>query len=242
MFDKWLKYSYAAKKTQRHRFRRVLFWVLVFYIFYNVLTSFVFSVRILENNTMRPALYAGDRLIFSSFALYSLLPDIDFFNSPLPFRRGNIVLVDRDRGVKKNFFSRLADQALRFFTAQRIRLPGDDDRFYVKRVIALPGDEVSMINFVFRVKSAENGLRLTENEFSDRDYKPEIPPVPALWDESLPFSGSMDPIILGEDECFVVSDDRSNTNDSRTWGPVKTKLVTGKLLFRFWPIYRIGIP
>jgi signal peptidase I len=64
--------------------------------------------------------------------------------------------------------------------------------------------------------------------------------MPALWDTSIPFSGNMDRIILGEDECFVVSDDRSNTNDSRTWGPVSADRITGKAVFRYWPFTRIG--
>jgi signal peptidase I len=66
--------------------------------------------------------------------------------------------------------------------------------------------------------------------------------VPALWDESLPFSGNMDRIVLGENECFVLSDDRSNTNDSRTWGPVSLDIIVGKALFRYWPLNRIGLP
>jgi signal peptidase I len=52
----------------------------------------------------------------------------------------------------------------------------------------------------------------------------------------------MEPILLGADECFVVSDDRSNTNDSRTWGPIPVKSVTGMLVFRYWPPARLGAP
>ena len=66
--------------------------------------------------------------------------------------------------------------------------------------------------------------------------------MPALWDSSLPFSGNMDPIILGDNECFVISDDRSNTNDSRTWGPVQINNISGKALFRYWPLNRLGRP
>jgi signal peptidase I len=66
--------------------------------------------------------------------------------------------------------------------------------------------------------------------------------VPALWDESIPFSGNMDSLILGPGECFVISDDRSNTNDSRTWGPIPADLITGKAIFRYWPLTRIGRP
>ncbi len=99
-----------------------------------------------------------------------------------------------------------------------------------------------MTNYVLRVKPAGSAYTFTEFELSDRPYYPNIPQVPALWDNSLPFSGSMDPIVLGPGECFVVSDDRSNSGDSRTWGPVSAKQIIGRPIFRFWPLSRIGIP
>jgi signal peptidase I len=114
--------------------------------------------------------------------------------------------------------------------------------FYIKRIIGLPGDEISMTNFVLRIKPAGQSYFLTEFELTDRPYTPAIPQVPALWDESLPFSGNMDPRVLEKNECFVLSDDRSNTNDSRSWGPVPVHFVAGRLLFRYWPLTRLGRP
>ncbi|GHU74575.1 signal peptidase I [Spirochaetia bacterium] len=240
MFDKWRKYSYAAQKTQRHRLLWVLLWFLVLFVLYNVLTSFFFSMRILENDTMQPGLHAGDRFIFSSYGVHSLLTDMHIPSLSAPFKRGNIVLIDMSQRDPPPLPARILDGVVRFFTAQRISLTGQEDHFYLKRVIGLPGDEVTMTNFVIRIREKGSSYNLTEFELSERPYVPTIPQVPALWDESIPFSGNMDRIVLGEDECFVLSDDRSNTNDSRTWGPVPVELVTGKALFRYWPIKRIG--
>jgi signal peptidase I len=191
---------------------------------------------------MRPGLHAGDRFIFSSYTFYSLLTDFDFFNPSLPFHRGNIVLVDMALGKKRNPFTRIPDGLVRFFTAQRISLESREDQIYIKRVIGLPGDEITMTKFVIRVKPMGTSYSFTEFELSEQLYNVDIPQVPALWDESLPFSGNMEKIVLGEDECFVLSDDRSNTNDSRTWGPVPVNLIAGKALFRYWPFTRLGRP
>jgi signal peptidase I len=49
-------------------------------------------------------------------------------------------------------------------------------------------------------------------------------------------------MVLGEGEYFVLSDDRSNTNDSRTWGAVPIDFIAGKALFRYWPVTRLGRP
>ncbi|MDR1024665.1 MAG: signal peptidase I [Treponema sp.] len=241
-FNKAMKFSYTEQKTQRHRLLRILFRILIFVLFYNALSSFFFSMRALENDTMRPGLRPGDRFILSSFSLYGLLDRFGLPPSKLPLKRGNIVLVDMALGEKTGAGALVLDGILRFFTAQRISLLDQDERFFMKRVVGLPGDEISMTNFVIRIRPGGEPYTLTEYEVSDQDYVLEIPQVPALWDESIPFSGNIDRITVGEGECFVLSDDRSNTNDSRTWGPIPLHKVAGKVLFRYWPLTHLGRP
>jgi signal peptidase I len=242
MFDKWRRYSYAAQKTRRHRIRWVFAGFFALFLVYTSLTSLVFSMRVLENETMQPGLRTGDRFVFSSYRLYSLLPDLEILSRFLPFRRGNIVLVDKTSGEKRNLLTEHFNGIVRFFTAQRLGLNDNQEQIFLKRVIGLPGDEIVMTNFVIRVKPSGTSYNLTEFELSDHPYDVTIPQVPALWDESIPFSGNMEKIVLGEDECFVLSDDRSNTNDSRTWGPIPVDYVAGKALFRYWPLTRLGRP
>jgi signal peptidase I len=242
MFDKWRKYSYAAQKSQRGKILWILCCFFILYVVYNVLTSFFFSMRIVKNETMRPGFLPGDCLVFSSFAVYSFLSDVDFADKSLPFKRGSVVLVNAGGRSSHSVPFKILDGLVRFFTAQRFSLFDREEQVFVKRVIGLPGDELTMTNFVFRIKPAADSYSLTEFERSDILYEVAIPHVPALWDESIPFSGNMDRIILGGDECFVVSDDRSNTNDSRTWGPVSVSLISGKALFRYWPLTRVGRP
>ncbi|AEF85467.1 signal peptidase I [Treponema primitia ZAS-2] len=242
MFNKWRKYSYAAQKDQRHQIRWVLVWLLAFFVLYSMLTGFFFSMRVLENETMQPGLRSGDRFVLSSYRIYAFLAERDWIGGELPFKRGNVVLVDMSLRDDPGIARKTLDVLIRFFTLQRLSLFNQKEHYYIKRVIGLPGDEISMTNFVIRVRPAGGNYALTEFELSDRPYVPNIPQVPALWDESIPFSGNMDTRILTEDECFVLSDDRSNTNDSRTWGPVPVDLVAGKLLFRYWPLTKLGRP
>ena len=239
MFNKWLKYSYAAQKDQRYRVRWVLIWIIAIFLLYLFLTTFVFSVRRLETDVMQPELHSGDRVIFASRMIYRFLPDEI---GAARLHRGNIVLVDTAQGKRRGIIRPIFDTAVRFFTAQQIGLLGHNGNFYVKRVIGLPGDEITMTNFIVRVKPAGSAYSFTEFELWDRPYSPNIPQIPALWDSSLPFSGSMETIVLGEDECFVLSDDRGNTNDSRTWGPIPMDYIAGCALFRYWPPTRIGLP
>jgi signal peptidase I len=239
MAHKWLKYSYAAQKDKRHRIRWWVVLFAVFFLLYIALSTFFFSTGVLENDTMQSGLHKGDRFIFFSRYIYRILPDEA---AALSLHPGDIVLVDTSRGETKQLLSILLDSVVRFFTAQRISFSSQEEHLFIKRVIALPGDEVSMTNFVIRVKPAGSSYNFTEFELTGRPYDVTIPQVPALWDESLPFSGNMERIVLGDDECFVLSDDRSNTNDSRTWGPIPMDFIAGEALFRYWPLTRLGRP
>jgi len=230
--------SYADHKNQRYRFRWIVLGVLAIIFLYVCFTSLFFSMRVLENNTMAPNLRKGERFIFSSYSLYSLIPGLNLEKDSL--RRGNVVILDMFREKPPGLFYEVMDGLARFFTAQRVSLLDREEHLFVKRVIGLPGDEITMTNFVIRVKVKGSAYNLTEFEVTEVDYTPNIPNIPALWDSSLPFSGNMERVVLGDNECFVLSDDRSNTNDSRTWGPVPLNNISGKALFRYWPFTRVG--
>jgi signal peptidase I len=235
MFDKSVKYSYRAQKNQRYRILRFFFFILILYVIYSCFTTFFFSVWIVENNTMQPALASGDRLIFSSFKPPSFI-DRRMGNDEINnLKRGSIVLIDMGRNNEQKLPLRIIDGVVRFFTAQRISIFSQNRQYYIKRVIALPGDEISMTDYVFRVRSKGNPFSLTEFELSGKPYRLSIPQVSSIWDDTIPFSGNVETVILEQDECFVISDDRSNTNDSRTWGAISPSLITARAVLRFWP-------
>ena len=232
--------SYVDQKSKKHRLRWIILGIIAFSVFYAMVTSLFFSMRVMRNDTMAPNLLSGERFIFSSYNFYSLIYGPALEKDPLPFRRGNVVLVHMFREKRPNPFISLLDGVVRFFTLQRVSLTEHKENMFVKRIIGLPGDEVTMTNFVIRVRTKGSAYSLTEFEVTEYDYSLEIPQAPPLWDSSLPFSGNMDALVLGENECFVLSDDRSNSNDSRTWGPVPIKNIQGKALFRYWPLTRFG--
>jgi signal peptidase I len=241
MFDKSLKYSYAAQKRERYKLLRIALFLLAIYLLYNIVSIFFFSVWVLRNDTMQPGLHPGDRFIVVSSILPSMLAEIKRADGTI-FKRGSIVLVDSGRSEKRNRFLIIVDNLVRFFSAQQFSVFKAEENLFIKRLVALPGDEISMNNYVLRVRPADSSYTLTEFELSDRPYYPNIPQVPALWDTTLPFSGSMDSLVLGSGEYFVISDDRSNSGDSRTWGPVNAREIIGRPVFRFWPPARIGRP
>jgi signal peptidase I len=233
MFNKWGKYSYTDQKNRNTRIRNFALRVAAVVFVYILLTNFFFPMVVMESDSMQPSIKNGERFVF--FAL-----NVPGKWGSVTYKRGNIVIVNMSD--KNNFFITIADRVFRFFTVGKIGFPGKENRTFIKRIIGLPGDEISMANYVIQVHPSDSLYTLTESEVSDGYYQIDIPQLPPLWSDSIPLGGNMSSVVLGDDECFVLSDDRSNTNDSRTWGPVKTDRIKGKVLFRYWPFSRVGIP
>ena len=61
-------------------------------------------------------------------------------------------------------------------------------------------------------------------------------------------TGSMDTTVktdrewlVGEDEYFVMGDNRANSNDSRSLGPLARELIVGKAWISYWPRSSWGV-
>jgi len=240
MFNKVSKYSYADQRKYSRKLWKIILRVAVLMAVYILITNILFPVMFMKSRSMQPSVMPGDRIIFSTFDFYSVR---NFFapGSGGPYKRGSVVLVE-PYTKKVNLFVSAADRLVRFFTAGKAGIPGGGRNLFLKRVIGLPGDEITMTSYVIKIHPAGSPYTLTEYELSEKPYNVSIPQVSALRDDSLPFSGNMDKITLTGGECFVISDDRSNTNDSRTWGPVSVKSIKGTAVFRYWPLNRLGFP
>lgn len=96
--------------------------------------------------------------------------------------------------------------------------PRDPDQEYIKRVIGTPDDHVKIENGMVYV----NGVLLNE---------PYIAAQPAYQNEWT----------IPDNTIFVLGDNRNNSSDSHTWGPVPIEYVIGKALFVYWPPERWGV-
>jgi signal peptidase I len=115
-------------------------------------------------------------------------------------------------------------QAEQRLLSYRFRAPQRDDivvvdrpdmaELLVKRIVALPGETVEI-----RAGSV----------FVDGMLAPEIYPH-----DLTPYD--MAPVKLGPLAYFVMGDNRSNSNDSRSFGPISRDMILGRVWLRYWPL------
>ena len=100
-----------------------------------------------------------------------------------------------------------------------------EDTYYIKRIIGLPGEMVQI---------TEEGNILINGEILEESYGREVMKSPGI---------AADPIILGEDEYFVLGDNRIASADSRdpSVGVISGKDIVGRAWLRIWPLNKFGI-
>mgnify|MGYP006180728927 FL=1 len=109
----------------------------------------------------------------------------------------------------------------------RITLNGDtvqhDD--LIKRVIGLPGETLTIANCVVSI----NGTVLDEPWLGDQELDSTLEPGLRCG------SGDVGPTTMGENEVFLIGDNRPMSFDSRMFGPVDIDLIVGRAVVVIWP-------
>jgi signal peptidase I len=95
----------------------------------------------------------------------------------------------------------------------------------VKRVIGLPGDTIASVGGRVYI----DGKPLAE---------PWLPrPMPRTSPSPLPEAFSLNhPFTVPAGQYFVMGDNRTNSEDSRYFGPISADLIVGKMAFVAWPL------
>ncbi len=235
--------SFEDARRRRSTFLRVLRYLVILFFSFELFSAFVFKSWVVASVAMSPTLVPEDRVVVMSSA-YGVFNAFSgkrsTFKAP---KKGDVVLMRLPSATIHPWYDRFADSALRFVTLQLVGLHGSSQSFdtpVIKRVVAGPGDSVMMDGFVVYVQAGDSSHFLTEYEVSGGAYDIEGASPVDGWDKHLPLSGTFKSIKLGPDEFFVVGDNRASSADSRFFGPVSSRMIKGKVVFRYWPFDRMS--
>ncbi|PWJ51023.1 signal peptidase I [Faecalicatena contorta] len=100
----------------------------------------------------------------------------------------------------------------------------EENTYYIKRIIGLPGETVQVMDGDVYI----NGQKLDENYGNE-----------AMQDSGI----AGEPITLGEDEYFVLGDNRNHSADSRddSVGVLHREDLLGRAWIRIWPFNKFGV-
>lgn len=100
----------------------------------------------------------------------------------------------------------------------------DERKNYIKRIIGLPGETIQI---------DDHGNIFINGELLEEHYGKDVIENPGR---------AAEPFVLGDDEYFVMGDNRNNSEDSRFYevGPVHRDEILGKVWIRIFPLNRFG--
>lgn len=103
--------------------------------------------------------------------------------------------------------------------------PTEPDVYYIKRIIGMPGETIQIKNRKVYI----DGKELTT----------EVYGIEPMEESGI----ASEPLTLGEDEYFVLGDNRPVSRDSRyeDVGPIKKDTIEGRALVRIYPFSKIGM-
>jgi len=108
------------------------------------------------------------------------------------------------------------------------RYPRNPQEYYIKRVVGLPGEQVLIKDGTVSIFNDEH----PDGFMLDEEYLPA---------DLTTANNTEEKILIGENEYYVLGDNRNASSDSRSFGPIDRSYITGKVLFRGWPISEVTV-
>lgn len=170
-----------------------------------LIKTFVAQAFYIPSESMVPQLEVNDRVVVSRLAYRLHDPN-----------RGDIVVFDDPRNGAVIGPEDRPNVVIRFVRGlgEAVGIVQPSTEEFIKRVIALPGETVE----------AKSGRVYVDGRLLHEPYLPEGTAT-----------GDFAPVAVPAGALWVMGDNRSNSSDSRVFGPIRRSTVVGRTVLRVWP-------
>lgn len=107
--------------------------------------------------------------------------------------------------------------------------PNNPELHYIKRIIGVPGDIIKIFECKLYISRDGKKYVLQEEYLREGTCTVEGPVL-----------AEGRSIRIGDEDYLVLGDNRNESQDSRYFGMVAKKHILGRVVFRFWPLNRLG--
>jgi signal peptidase I len=166
----------------------------------------------IEGSSMEPTLHTGQYILVNKLVYFHF--DL---NAPFRLLPGQEELPQR---VIYPFYQPRRGDIVVF------EYPQDVTKDYIKRVIGLPGDQVAI----------RDGQVFVNEVQLDQTYLLGAPTYCVVG-----YACQAGPLTIPEGHLFVMGDNRSNSSDSREWGPLSFDRVIGQAWVIYYPVAEWGL-
>lgn len=165
------------------------------------INAYVFRASRVDGRSMQPTLQGGQSVYISRIPYW--------FNDPA---YGDIVVFDSEN-VDRNFFTEVKESFRYNVITYNVFNVAHPQKYWIKRVIGLPGDTIEIQeDGVYR-----NGVFLEEDYVYDEEVLDYQDWQGRTW-------------TVGENEIFVMGDNRNHSMDSRDIGVISQNAILGKVV------------
>lgn len=175
-----------------------------------IIRFFICEVRWIPSASMKPTLVEGDRVFVERMSR--------FYSTP---QRGDIMIFYPPE-------TKLSADPISVF--QRLTGFFCKDTAFIKRVIGLPNEKIEIVHN----EDGSNDVLINDKPL-DEPYIMDKSEYPICTPTM-----NCGPMVLGDDEYFMMGDNRGHSSDSRYWGVLKKDRFIGRAKVLFWPFTRLN--
>jgi signal peptidase I len=198
--------------------------VLVAFLIAVVIKTFVMQAFYIPSGSMKPTLRVGDRVLVEKLSYLLGEPS-----------QGDVIVFARSVLPNAERPDEPWTDDIRNYVRELLGLPTGTEEDYIKRVVAVSGDTIRYEGSPRRL--FVNGERVSEPYLERPDNASTI-----ITEGNCP--GKMQAV---EDSCqvpagmvFVMGDNRDNSADSRSIGPIEEDKIIGRGFVVIWPFANFG--